>query len=111
MEDIWTSPPWALFNTLTVLDVSIYIIVLAEPAVTKSPWTLLRTNSLVWPIETTDSFPSLPWVVNPRVLNPTTSPIWYPEPPALIVAPDETIFPLLIVISAVAPLPLPVRAI
>ena len=48
---------------------------------------------------------------DPRVSMPTTSPTWYPLPPplpAVMVAPEATITPLPIVISAVAPDPLPV---
>ena len=83
--------------------VLLYWSLLSDWLITKSPWTLSNTNSLVSPTVATVSLAPDP---EPVVVIPNTSPTLYPEPPSEIVAP--VISPAESVTSAFAPLPLPV---
>ena len=82
-----------------------YWIVLPTPVV-KSPWTL---STIIWlrlEIFESESLAFVPTFTAPILEIPRTSPIWYPLPPEVTVAPVAT--PLFIVIEPTAPVPLPV---
>ena len=74
--------------------------------VIKSPWIL---STIIWlrlEIFESESLAFVPTFTAPILEIPRTSPIWYPLPPEVIVAPSTS--PLLIVMVAAASLPLPV---
>ena len=79
-------------------------IVFPAPVI-KSPWTLSTIIWLILAIPDNDNRIFFPTVNAPLEIS-RTSPIWYPLPPELIVAPTAT--PLFMVILAVASLPDPV---
>ena len=80
--------------------------------ISKSPWISSRINSLIPVTAPNDSCIFLPNASLPIVGTDRTSPTWYPDPPALMVAAIATPFvPLCvpIVMSAVAFLPFPLK--
>ena len=99
-----TLPPADAFNVVVTPILFVYLIV--PTPVIKLPWTLSKIISLVFPIPAILNLAFFPTDTAPIVVIPKTSPIWYPDPPLVIVAAIAT--PLLIFTCAIAPLPFPV---